>query len=440
MVKKAFKTFLLFIFFWSCATYQPPPPSLYIESLPASIVAEFSLEERILAEEAWETLNQGEGKKAEKQISKLGTQNPIYNVGLAYAYFLQNRLQRAEEFFKVALKDLPDMTLIHSGLAQIYREKGRDDRAFAEFREILKREPEHPWAKQQYEIFKNKKFDESLLEAKAAIAAGDTEGSKEAYLKALYYAPQSTEAHLVLADIYKKENKLQNALVHLLAASSSEPKNTEILKDYAEALYQAAQYTKSLKIYEKLQYLEPENKQIMNRIESIKNRLGIYELPTRYNSIAFSEAVSKEEIAALLVVKFKGILDEVPGTPPIIIDIATSWASQFILQVTSLGILDVYPNHTFQPKKIVTRAEMAEILLRLINYLEKKGYKFIPQILPERIQISDVASHNYYYKAIIQILSYNIMDFSLNREFNPDLPVSGQESIRLLDIILALIK
>jgi hypothetical protein len=83
---------------------------------------------------------------------------------------------------------------------------------------------------------------------------------------------------------------------------------------------------------------------------------------------------------------------------------------------------------------------MAEILLRLINYLEKKGYKFIQQIPPERIQISDVASHNYYYKAIIQILSYNIMDFSLKREFNPDLPVSGQESIRLLDIILALIK
>ncbi len=316
-MKKAFKIFLLFIFFWSCATYQPPPPSLYIESLPASIVAEFSLEERILAEEAWETLNQGEGKKAEKQISKLGAQNPIYNVGLAYAYFLQNRLQRAEEFFKVALKDLPDMTLIHSGLAQIYREKGRDDRAFAEFREILKREPEHPWAKQQYEIFKNKKFDESLLEAKAAIAAGDTEGSKEAYLKALYYAPQSTEAHLVLADIYKKENKLQNALVHLLAASSSEPENTEILKDYAEALYQAVQYTKSLEIYEKLHNLEPENKQIMNRIEGIKNRLGIYELPTRYNSIAFSEAVSKEEIAALLVVKFNGILDKVPGTPPV---------------------------------------------------------------------------------------------------------------------------
>ncbi len=105
-----------------------------------------------------------------------------------------------------------------------------------------------------------------------------------------------------------------------------------------------------------------------------------------------------------------------------------------------MGILDIYPNHTFQPRKIVTRAEMAEILLRLINYLEKKGDKFIQQIPPERIQLPDVASHNYYYKAIIQILSYNIMDLSLNREFNPDLPVSGRESIKLFDIILALIK
>jgi Tfp pilus assembly protein PilF len=248
-VKKALKIFLLFLFFWSCATYQPPPPSLYIESLPASIVAELSLEERILAEEAWETLNRGGGKKAEKQISRLGAQHPIYNVGLAYAYFLQNRLKKAEELFKTALKDFPDMILIHSGLAQIYQAEGQDEKAFAEYREILKRKPEHPWAKQQYEILKNKKYEESLLEAKAAMAAGDKEGSKEAYLKALYYAPQSTEVHLILADIYKKENKLQNALVHLQAASSSNPENTGILKDYAEALYLAAQYAKTIELY-----------------------------------------------------------------------------------------------------------------------------------------------------------------------------------------------
>jgi hypothetical protein len=32
------------------------------------------------------------------------------------------------------------------------------------------------------------------------------------------------------------------------------------------------------------------------------------------------------------------------------------------------------------------------------------------------------------------------MDLTMDQEFRPDLPVSGDESIRLLDIILSLIK
>jgi len=38
------------------------------------------------------------------------------------------------------------------------------------------------------------------------------------------------------------------------------------------------------------------------------------------------------------------------------------------------------------------------------------------------------------------MLSYNIMELSLDRTFEPDSTVSGEEAIKLLDIILALIK
>lgn len=440
MVKKLFAIILLPTIFWSCATYQPPPPSLHIGSLPPSIVDELSLEERILAEDAWDLLKQGKGNKAEKIISKLGTKSPVFHMGLGYANYLLNNLKTAEEFFKKALEKYPNTTLIHSGLAQVYKKSGREEQAFTEYREILKLEPEHPWAKQQYESLKGRKTEEALEEANAALLGGDTEKSKEGYLKALYYSPQSTKAHIALAEIYKKENELQNALIHLKAAASNEPENLDFLKNYAETLYRTQQYTKSLDIYENLSKFEPENKEFMDRIESIKNRLGIFELPSQYDSIASSEAVTKEEISALLGVKFKGIVGEVSAKPPIIIDIATSWASKFILQMTFLGILDIYANHTFQPKKIVTRAEMSEILLRLIRYLEKKGFKFIRQIPLERIQISDISSQNYYYQPIIQLLSYGIMDLFPDRTFKPDLPISGQESIRFMEIILALTK
>ena len=439
-MKKTFYLLLLIPLFWSCATYQPPPPSLYIEDLPQVTVAELSLEERIITEEAWSNLKQGKGNKARKIISKLEPESSFYYVGLGYSYLLLKEFQASENSFKNALQDYPEMALIHIGLAQVYQEKGRENLAFAEYREVLKREPEHSWVKQEYEILKNKKTEEALNEAKASHSEGDTERSKEAYNKALYYSPKNTESHLALAEIYIKENKLQNALTHLRTASSNKPNNKEILKKYGEVLFQTEQHTKSLEIYEKLQKLEPQNEEIKGKIETLKNRLGIFELPSQYNSIISREAVSREEIAALLSVKFKEILGEPSSPPPIIIDIATSWASKFILLITSFEIMEVYPNHTFLPKKIVKRAETAKILLQLINYLKEKGYRFIQQIPPEKIQLSDVSQDNFYYRSIIQMVSYDIMGLSPERSFKPDLPVSGAESTKLLNIILTLIK
>ncbi len=440
MVRKAILILLFFLLSWSCATYQPPPPSLFIGNLPQAVVAELSLDERILTEEAWENLRQGRGDKAQKLISKLGTESPFYYAGMGYASLLLNRISDSENYFKHALQNYPDMTLAHIGLAQVYQKAGKDDLAFIEFREILKREENNTWAQQSYKVIKERKTQESLDEAKTYLAHQDTEKSKEAFLKALYYSPQSTAAHLSLAEIFKKENNLKNALVHLKAASTIEPDNKNVLNVYAETLYQAEDYPRSLEVYERLLDLEPENDNIQTRVKTLKNRLGIFELPSQYDAIPASEAITREEVAALIEVKFKDTLDEPKTQPPIIIDISTSWASRYILRAASLGLLDVYANHTFQPKKIFTRAEMADVLNKLINYLKRKNYVFISQIPPEKIQISDVSPDNYYYQPILRIVSYGIMNLSADRSFNPDLPVSGQEAIRLLDIILTLIK
>jgi Tfp pilus assembly protein PilF len=440
VVKKTIMTLLLLLWVWSCATYQLPAPSFYLENLPEKLETELTLDDRITTEEAWKNLRQGRADKALKILSRLSIESPAYYVGLGYAYFLLNEYLASEESFKAALNFYPDMILIHLGLAQLYQKTGQENSAFAEYREVIKRVPEHIWAKEEYGALKIKKTKEALTEGKNFLAEGNTERSKEAFLKALYYSPNSTEAHLSLAEIYKTENKLHNALVHLEVASTSDSDNPKVLKDYAETLFQAEHYSKSLDIYEKLYELQPKNKEIQSRIETLKNRLGIFEMPSQYHNIPYKEAISREEIAALLTGKFKGVLNETKAQPPIIIDISTSWASKFILKMTTLGILEVFPNHTFQPKKIITRAEITEILLRLINLLKQRGYKLIQQLPLEKIQISDVSPDNYYHNPITQILSYQIMDLSTEKAFNPDKPVSGQEASRILGIILNLIK
>jgi tetratricopeptide (TPR) repeat protein len=439
VVKKLTLALVPILLMGACLTL-PPPPSLYIDSLPQSITSAFSLNDRIKAEDAWTALRRGYTDRAEKAFLKLGTSHPLYHVGLGYTRLLKNDLPAAEAGFKTALAAVPDLALAHLGLAQVYQKMGDEDLTFNELREVLKKDPGHQWAKEYYETLKTKKTQEAVSLAKQAMAAGQTETGKEAYLKALFYSPEYIPAHLSLAEVYKKEKKWSNAMVHLKAASDADPKNVVVLKSYAETLLAADQLGKSLDVYERILDLEPKNVQVKDQVDQLKDKLGIYELPSQYDSIPSKETVAREDVAALLVVKFKGILEEPSAKPPIIIDIATSWASRFIIKVATLGLLDAYSNHGFQPQQTVTRGEMAEILFRTLNYFQKKGVKFHRQIPLDKIQVPDVAPEHVYYRPITEILSYQIMDLGPDKAFRPDQSIKGNEAVKIMDILLALVK
>jgi hypothetical protein len=89
---------------------------------------------------------------------------------------------------------------------------------------------------------------------------------------------------------------------------------------------------------------------------------------------------------------------------------------------------------------MVTRAQLAEIVYRLINHLKEKGYSLIQQIPPQSIQLPDVSPNNFYYRPIIMAISYGILNTSMGGNFNPENPVSGQEAVRAVNVLLSLTK
>ena len=234
------------IFLWSCATYQPPPPSLHIEDLPSEWVSQMSLDERITAEDAWENLRMGNTSRAEKLISRLGSQSPFYHAGLGYAALIARDIGSAEYLFKTAAENFPEMPLGFIGLAQIYLERRELEDAFSALRRVLKTYPEHPWAKPRFENIRIQKTDELLDQAKTEKATGDLESSRQAYLQALYYSPDSVEAHVALAEIFIEAENYETALVHLKTASEQEPNSLDIQKLYADTLFKAENYKESL--------------------------------------------------------------------------------------------------------------------------------------------------------------------------------------------------
>jgi len=440
VVKKLSVLGLLAMGLAACATVAPPPPSLYIESPTPAYSAELSLDDRLTVEQAWDYLRQGRTDKAEKVLLRLDPGNPFYYAGFGYTAFLNGNLSIAEQYFLRSAQEYPDMPIPHLGLGQIYRKVGQTDSAYNEYLEVLKRNPENPWAKKEAEAIRLEKTETLMSEARDFASLGNAAKSRESYLKALEYSPKLQEAHLALARIYLKEKNFQSALFHLKTADANEPKTKAILQDYADALFQAGQLSRSLDTYQRLLGIDPQNKLAQERAETIKNRLGVVDLPSQYHNIPSLEAVTKEDVSALIGVKFKNVLDETPPKLPVIVDITTSWAFQHIVRVASYEIMEVFSNRTFQPRKTVTRAEMADILVRLVALLKKRGYKIIEQVPIDRVRIADVPREHFYFQPIAQVIAYQLMDLAPDRTFKPELPMPGREAIKALDLLLGLIK
>ncbi len=440
MVKRIAVVGLALLGVWSCATLPPTPPAFFVEDLPAEATTRLRLDDRIAASDAWDALKSGRPELARKYLTKLGTASPIREAGLAYVDLLSANLAAAEARFKSSIATTPGMVPSHVGLAQIYESRRERDKTLDEYRTILDLDPANRWAAPRFEALRGELVKESSAAARSALAAGNRETAKREFLRALSYAPDSADAHLELARIYRQEKNTAEALIHFKAAMEAGTADKAVLREYAEFLAESGELGQSLDVLEKLAAAAPKDATVVKRVEELRAKLGVYEIPSQYDAIPAVEAITREDLAALIGVRFEKDLAAPGGRTEILVDIATSWAQRYIVTVASLEIIRASVNHTFQPRRIINRAELADAAVRLIGVLQEKGARFVPLVEARRIQIADVAPDNPYFPSITKALGFQVMTLTPERRFEPERTVSGEEAIRVLDFIQRLAK
>lgn len=434
MVKRIAVVGLSLLAAWSCATLPPAPPAFYVQDLPAETTTRLKLDDRIAASDAWDALKAGRPEQARKYLLKLGTASPIRETGLAYVDLFNANIVDAEARFKSSLAAVPGMVPSHVGLAQIYESRREKDKTLVEYRAILDLDPGNRWAGPRYEALRDELVKDATAAARAALAEGNRVTAKNEFLRVLTYDPNAADAHLELARLYRQEKNATEALAHYKAGLAAGTDDKALLREYAEFLAESGELGQSLEVLQKLAADSPKDVSIGKRVEELKTKLGVYEIPSQYDAIPSLESVTREDLAALIGVKFEKDL-QVPSRTEILVDIATSWAQRYIVQVTSLEIIRASVNHTFQPRRIINRAELADAAIRLIGVLQDRGAKFVPIVETRRIQVVDVAPDNPYYAPITRALGFEIMTLTPERKFEPERTVSGEEAIRILDLI-----
>jgi tetratricopeptide (TPR) repeat protein len=230
--------------------------------------------------------------------------------------------------------------------------------------------------------------------AEAENRLGDAE---KAYRQALTILPKEPNLHEHLADLLTRENKTAEAEAERKIADELMPRRA----DSSSAGSDSA------------------NANPVDTLDDLGRWGGDI---NRFHEIRSAEAITREQLAALLVRYFPQ-LTELRQTPQIVTDVQNSWANSEIRTVAGLSLIDPLPNHTFEPSTIVTRGDLALTMGRLMRLLS------VSPEHPQPVAAPDLASTSALYPEAQMVLSSGVMTLQDSGSFNVSGVVSGREAV-----------
>jgi hypothetical protein len=164
-------------------------------------------------------------------------------------------------------------------------------------------------------------------------------------------------------------------------------------------------------------------------------------MPEEYRHIDQSAAITRAQLAALLAVRMKPWLRPARGSAGlVVVDTRGNWAAQWILEVVRAGVMDTFPNHTFQPSSTVRRGDLAQAVTRTLAIVGQQKPKLVAQWRDAHPAIPDVSPSNLSYQAVAMAVSSGVMGTLDNGSFQLTRPVTGSEALDTVSKLEALAK
>jgi thioredoxin-like negative regulator of GroEL len=408
-----------------------PPPVRTPESedlvYPAARPGELRPGEAEAIEKAWRKVLTGDVTGADRAFRRILAARPGLlpaETGLAFAHLRAGRIPEAGNAFDSALARRPEYLPALMGAASVAVRKGDLDRALDLYRRAAAAEPADSRARRRLAEVKLRVTEKRVAEAKKSIDDGNTLAATLAYKHALDAAPEVAGLRLALAELYLGEGEAHEAAA-VLAADPGGDRLTRLR--LAEVLSGLGEYRQALETLNQVLAKDPRDPEARIRARETREALILSELPEEYRRIAIAPRVSRAELAALLCINVSALARLPGGEPKVAVDISGSWARNHIARVLALDVMDLFPNHTFQPGVSVRRGDLARSAARVLDLV---GARAGPGAAPV-----DMAPANAAYEAVVRVVGAGLMELNGEGGFEPGRAVTGREG---LDVIEAL--
>jgi hypothetical protein len=168
---------------------------------------------------------------------------------------------------------------------------------------------------------------------------------------------------------------------------------------------------------------------IVGRRDALRARVALAKLPEPYRAIEAAPSVTRGDLAALVAVRLSSLVHATAPTATVVItDVRGHWAESWIMDVARAGVLPPYDNHTFQPRAIVRRVDLAEAVSRLLLRVAMLTPGQSHPWQNSRGRFMDVSTTHLSYPAVSVAVASGVMPVNADDAFDPSRPVTGAEA------------
>jgi tetratricopeptide (TPR) repeat protein len=423
----------------ACAPRTIPPPA--VPRYPAFVfpVVPEALEASPAAAShrvAWNALQSGDLRQAERRFgASLKTVPDFYpaEAGLGYVALARKDLEAAADRFTRALASAPTYVPALLGRGEALLEAGKEEEALTSFSAALDADASLSDLRPRIDVLRLRVVEQRIANARLEAEAGRLESARERYAQAIQASPESAFLHRELAAVEQRAGRLDEALASARRAVELDAGDARALVTLADVYEARAETDASISALEQAAALEP-SAELTGRIERLRERAELAKLPASFHAIGQSQTVTRGDVAALIGIRLGELVASAgQRAPAVITDTRGNWAAAWILGVARAGIMEVYPNHTFQPAAEVRRGDFAETLARAIEVVAIRQPDDGRKWRETQPRFQDLgAGHPSYPAAALAVAAGTLAPLE-GETFQPSRPVTGAEATSAIE-------
>lgn len=406
---------------------------------PAVPVALAGSDAALLHDRAWRFLQAGDLRNAEREVGLALKAAPTFYPAEAAAGYLElarTDAKAALAHFERALEGEAGYTSALVGRGQALAALNREPEALAAFEAALAADPALGDIRRRVEVLRFRRLERGLAAARSAARAGRMDEAVDAYEGAISSSPDSAFLYRELAAVERQKGEGERALEHFRKAVDLDPYDADSLAQIATLLEARGDYDGALAAYRRSLAIEPDAAVEAKR-DAVAALVALAKLPQEYRAIETSPQVTRSDLAALIGVRLSRLLQAMPQREAAVItDVRGSWAEIWIMAVARTGVLEPYDNHTFQPRAVARRSDLAQAISSLLAHAAPPGR--FRQWQSARVEFTDLPTGHLAYPAASLAVASGVMTTGPDGRFEPSSVVSGAEAteaIRRLEAI-----